>query len=121
MISPAFAAPYAAVLGDGRIPLTLEMLTITPPSGCWFITAKARWAKTNGAIRLRLTIDVVNFGDTVAVSDGGAPPALLTSTSRRPNRSIVKVITASIWSGSRTSAVTNDATRSPTAGMASGS
>ena len=64
------AAPYAAEPGDGRMPLTLAMLTITPPSSCSCITALARWANTSGAMRLRLMIDVENRGDAVALSAG---------------------------------------------------
>ena len=52
-------------------------------------------------------IPAVKRGDAVAVSAGGEPPALLTSTSSAPNRSVVAAITASTCSGSRTSAATN--------------
>ena len=52
-------------------------------------------------------IPAVKRGDAVAVSAGGDPPALFTSTSRRPNRSTVAAITASTCSGSRMSAATN--------------
>ena len=40
-------------------------------------------------------IFVEKRGDAVAVSAGGDPPALLTSTSRRPKRSITAVTSAS--------------------------
>ena len=60
-------------------------------------------------------------GDDVAVSAGGEPPALLTNTSKRPCRSSVAAITASIASGSRTSAATNDAARPAARGSSSGS
>ena len=46
----------------------------------------------------------VKRGDAVAVSAGGEPPALFTSTSSAPKRSTVAAITASTCSGSRTSA-----------------
>ena len=52
-------------------------------------------------------IPAVKRGDAVAVSAGGEPPALFTSTSSAPKRSTVAAITASTWSGSRTSAATN--------------
>src|SRR2546422_10547689 len=81
LMSPALAAPYAAVCGDGRMPLTLVMLMIEPPSACSCITALARCAQNNGASRLRVTIAVENLGDAVALSAGGEPPALLTRTS----------------------------------------
>ena len=53
-------------------------------------------------------IPAVNRGDAVAVSAGGEPPALLTSTSSAPKRSVVAAITVSTCSGSRTSAATNN-------------
>jgi hypothetical protein len=40
---PAFAAPYAAVLGDGRVAETEEVLTIEPPPSCPCITRLAAW------------------------------------------------------------------------------
>ena len=97
------------------------MLTITPPVSCPCITALARCENTSGAIRLRFTIAVENFGDTVALSAGGLPPALLTSTSRRPKRSVVKPTTLSISSGSRMSAAMKAASRPSAAGRVSGS
>src|SRR5262249_56171408 len=116
----ALAAPYAAVPGDGRIPLTLAMLMTTPPPGCACITAFAFCANTSGATRFSVMIEVENFGDTVAESAGGEPPALLTSTSIRPNRFVVNPTTLSISSGSRTSATTNTASRSAQRGTPPG-
>ncbi len=46
-------------------------------------------------------------GDAVAASAGGAPPALLISTSSRPNRSMAVWASTTAWPGSRTSAWTN--------------
>src|SRR4051812_41820183 len=82
--SPDFAAPYTAAPGDGRIPLTLPMLTMTPPCRWCCITALAACATYNGPSRLRAMIFSANRGDAVAASDGGDPPALLTTTSSRP-------------------------------------
>ena len=48
------------------------------------MTAFARCAHTKGAVRFNAMIDALKRGETVAVSDGGAPPALFTSTSSRP-------------------------------------
>ena len=48
-------------------------------------------------------------GEAIAASASGAPPALFTSTSRRPRRSVVKATTAAICSTSRTSANVNRA------------
>ena len=62
----------------------------------------------------------VNRGDAVAVSAGGDPPALLTSTSSRPVRSTIAATSASTCSGSRTSAVTKTASRPPARGSSSG-
>src|SRR5437868_4030991 len=77
LMRPAFAAPYAALLGDGRIPLTLAMLMIDPPSAWLCISALARCANTSGAIRFNVMIDALNFGEAVPLSAGGPPPALL--------------------------------------------
>src|SRR5262245_10562003 len=85
--SPALAAPYAALPGFGRVPLTLAMLTMEPPVACSCITALTACEQTSGAIRLRSMIDREKRGDAVAESAGGDPPALFTSTSTRPVRS----------------------------------
>src|SRR6476659_215582 len=74
--NPAFAAPYAADMGDGRMPLTLLMLTIEPPSpSC--IQWLARCEQKIAAKRLRAMTRSVNRGGDVVVSAGGPPPALL--------------------------------------------
>src|SRR5947209_20170050 len=78
LIRPAFAAPYAAVFGDGRMPLTDVMLMIDPPSSWPCITAFAACDTWMAASMLRATIFSVNRGDAVAASAGGAPPALVT-------------------------------------------
>src|SRR5437764_10016780 len=74
---PAFAAPYTAVPGDGRTPLTLPMLTIDPPSVCCCMTAFAACATYSGASKFNATIFSANRDEAVAASDGGEPPALL--------------------------------------------
>ena len=74
------------MFGDGRTPLTLAMLTMLPPSSCVCITALAFCAHTSAAVRLSAMIPAVKRGEAVAVSAGGDPPALLTSTSSEPNR-----------------------------------
>src|SRR5262245_36168472 len=96
------------------------MNRITPPESCRCIVWFARWAKWSGAIRLRRRIDSWKRGDAVAASAGGAPPALFTSTSIRPNRSSANAATVSICSTSRTSAAVNSARRPPPAGRLSG-
>ena len=68
---PALAAPYAAVCGVGRSPLTLPMLTIDPPSPA---AASSGWRvgeQKIAANRLRATIRSVNRGVAVVVSAGG--------------------------------------------------
>src|SRR5260370_39881547 len=70
-MSPALAAPYATVPGDGRRPLTLAMLRITPPDGCACMTALARCAQKSGASRLRCTTAVEKCGEAGAVPAGG--------------------------------------------------
>ena len=49
MVSPAFAAPYAAVPGDGRAPLTLLMMMIDAAVLCCCMIAFARCAMCSGA------------------------------------------------------------------------
>ena len=64
---PAFAAPYAAVPGVGRRPLTLEMLTIEPPDGLAPASPHWRAAKPTAApSRLSSMILVLNFADASA-------------------------------------------------------
>src|SRR5688572_29267980 len=119
--SPAFAAPYAAVPGDGLSPETLVMKTITPPSGCFCIAAFARCAQWSGATRFSWMIFSWKRGEAVAASVAGAPPALATSTSRRPKRARVSAKRRSICSASRTSAGKKDASLPPALGSESGS
>ena len=84
---------------------------ITPPPSWALITGYTAWEKVIGARRLRAITFSLNRGDTVAVSAGGAPPALLTSTSMRPVSATAASTTRLIWSGSRTSAATKVASR----------
>ncbi len=90
--------------GDGRVPLTLAMLTITPPSSCPCMTALARCEKLSGAVRLSAITAAEKRGEAVAAAASGEPPALFTSTSSRPNRARVKATTRSMSVTSRTSA-----------------
>jgi len=60
-------------------------------------------------------------GETLAASADGDPPALFTSTSRRPNRFEASCTSALACSGTRTSAVMNRADRPSTVGSSSGS
>src|ERR1700756_267286 len=81
---PALAAPYAPVPGDGRRPLRLQMFTTDPPPG-WPCILSLAYCETNSApMRLSSMILRLNFGLDSAVSTYGEPPALLTTTSRRP-------------------------------------
>jgi hypothetical protein len=68
------------------------------------MTVNARWATKSGPSRLRATIAVENFGDAVALSAGGDPPALLTTMSRRPWRARISSTSRPTASASRTSA-----------------
>ena len=54
LISPAFAAPYAATPGDGRVPLSDEMFRIDPPDSCSCITALAAWPDVHGSQQVEL-------------------------------------------------------------------
>src|SRR4051794_4883621 len=88
--TPALAAPYAAVPGEGRSALTEEMLTIEPPDSCRCMTALAAWATTRGACRFRPSTLSWNRGEASAARAYGAPPALLTSTSSLPWRATTR-------------------------------
>ena len=101
--TPAFAAPYAAVPGEGRSALMEEMLTIEPPCSCSCMTAFAAWAARSGATRLRARTLSWKRGDASAARAYGAPPALLTSTSSRPCAETTPATSAATPSGSRTS------------------
>ena len=111
------AAPYAAVPGDGRVPLTLPIMMIDPPSGWSCITSLAACATCSGAIRFSSMTRAWNRGDAVAAAAGGEPPALLITTSTPPNRSIPAAISRRTCSGSLTSARVNAAVRPPAAGQ----
>ena len=67
------------------------MLTIEPPASCCCIQWLARCEQKIAANRLSATIRSVKRGFAVVVSAGGDPPALFTSTSRRPSRSTTVV------------------------------
>src|SRR5580692_8598103 len=73
--SPAFAAPYAAVPGDGLVPETLPMFTIEPPFSWRCMTAFALCAQKKGARRLSSTTDLKKRGDASAAGTAGEPPA----------------------------------------------
>jgi hypothetical protein len=77
------AAPYAAVPGEGRTPLTLPTMMIDPPLAC--MTSLAAWATYSGAIRFSSMTLAWNRGDAVAASASGEPPALLITTSTPPS------------------------------------
>jgi hypothetical protein len=109
------------VPGDGRVPLTLPIMMIDPPSGCSCITALAAWATCSGAIRFSSMTRAWNRGDAVAAAAGGDPPALLTTTSTPPNRSAVTATSRCACSGSLTSAMVNAAVRPSAAGGETGS
>ena len=65
-MSPALAAPYAALPGDGRRPLTLVMFTIDPPSTWSCMTRLAAWHTWIAPRRLRRTMASVNRADASA-------------------------------------------------------
>ncbi|CAB4922897.1 unannotated protein [freshwater metagenome] len=122
--SPALAAPYAAVPGEGRTAETEAILMIAfvrPSCGAACIWKLARWATWSGASRLSLMMDSLNRGEAVAASAGGAPPALLITVSIRPKRSTVASTRAAAASGSLTSAAINPAVRPPAVGSSAGS
>ena len=71
---PALAAPYAAVPGDGRVPLTLPIMMIDPPPGWSCMTALAACATCSGAIRFSSMTLAWNRGEAVAAAAGGDRP-----------------------------------------------
>src|SRR5438552_15385710 len=77
-IRPALAAPYAAVPGLGRRPLTLAMLVMLAPPSCSCMTALARWLTLSGAMRFSAMMAVEKLGDAVAAYAAGAPTVVLT-------------------------------------------
>src|SRR5215213_11362512 len=81
--TPAFAAPYDAVPGDGRSADTDEMFTIAPPSGCACMIAFAAFETVSTAERLRPRTLSSSRALESAARAYGAPPALLTSRSSR--------------------------------------
>ena len=103
---PALAAPYTAVPGEGRSALMEEMLTIAPPPTWPCMTRLAAWATTRGPEKLRSSTLAWKRGEASAASAYGAPPALLTATSRRPSVAATSSTIATTASGSRTSQVT---------------
>ncbi len=100
-----------------RTPLTLEMLTMDPPSSCCCIRRFAACATCNGARRLSRMIDSVNRGEAVAVSATGEPPALLTTTSSRRSVAAISSTIAATCSGSRTSHAMKRPDVSPTGSL----
>ena len=102
--------------GDGRVPLTLPIMMIDPPSGWACITSLAACATCSGAIRFSSMIRAWKRGEAVAAGAGGDPPALLTTTSTPPNRSTAVATRCRACSGSRTSARVNCAVRPSAAG-----
>ena len=69
---------------EGRVADTLETLTMTPPASCCCMTPLTAWLSSSGASRLSSVILAWKRGEASAARAYGAPPALLTSTSRRP-------------------------------------
>src|SRR6201999_2395491 len=116
--NPALAAPYAPVPGDGLRPLRLQILTIDPPPDWACIFSLAHCETSNEPIRFSSMILRLNFGLDSAVSTYGDPPALLTTTSRRPCRSTIASINAVTASSSRTSQEKNSYGRPSTARLA---
>src|SRR5699024_689021 len=99
--TPALAAPYDAVPGDGRCPETDEMLMIAPPVGC--MTRLASCATVNADSRLRATILAWKLALASAARANGAPPALFTTTSSRPWSATMRSTIARTASASRRS------------------
>src|SRR5215469_16171154 len=93
------------------------MMIEPAPWAC--ITWLARWDTCSGAMRLSSTIFWWRSGEVVVASVYGVPPALFTTTSRRPVASTAAEMSRSTWAGSRTSAATNVAAR-PSAATGAG-
>ena len=96
------------------------MLMMQPPASCACMTSLAHCATKSGAIRLSVMIDAWSRGEVPWTNAGGPPPALFTTTSRRPSRAVVASTRPATASASRTSAAMNTASRPSTDGMTSG-
>lgn len=89
---------------------------ITPPPSWSCITRLAAWLTCSADKRLRAITFSLKRAEAVAASATGDPPALLTTTSRRPWSATIpstRPITASVW---RTSAVRTSTDSAPSAG-----
>ena len=71
------AAPYAAVPGEGRVPLTLLIMMIDPPSAWPCMTAFAACATCSGASRFSSMILAWNRGDAVAAAARRRPAGVV--------------------------------------------
>ena len=99
-LRPAFAAAYTTVYGTAFNAAFELMLMIEPPG---VMCSAASAVSRSGPLRLTAIV-LSNSSDVTSSSDGGtgAMPALLTSTSMRPNSAIVASMSAAHWSQSPT-------------------
>ena len=67
------------------------MLMMQPPASWACITSLARCATNSGAMRFSVMIDACRRGEVPCTKAGGPPPALFTTTSSRPSRSVAVV------------------------------
>src|SRR5665213_2702482 len=98
-----------------------EMFNTNPPLGCSCMTRLASWVTNRGARRFRAMTEVEKRGDAVAELIGGAPPALLITTSRWPKCSTTASMMAVTSSNWRRSPPTKNGSRPPADGSTSGS
>src|SRR5919198_1861526 len=99
-------------------PASDEMLTITPRPAA-SIGRAAAWAHRNGAVRSRSMMRCQSSTASVAESATWPAPALLTSTSSRPNRASARSTSARGAAGSVSSTPTPDARAPNSAAVAS--
>src|SRR4051794_8297554 len=86
-VTACFDAVYGAELGRGAVAEIEPLLMILPPPGVWdFMSLNASWVQRNGPVRFTST--TCRHCSKVRSSNGiggAAVPALLNSTSSRPN------------------------------------
>ena len=119
LVKPVIAclvAVYATENGRGACAEIDPLLIIRPPIGvCVFIRRMASCVHRNDAVKFVSTTVCHCSNVKSSIGTGGAPvPALLNSTSRRPNASLVLANIAAMALGSDTSATTANP-RSPSA------
>ena len=105
-MTAALVTQYGAACDHAVIPAT-DAVRMIDPDLCWRITGTAARMAFTEPIRLMSITRCQSASVRLWIRPFGAStPALLMSTSSRPNRSTVRATTASTWATSVTSAMT---------------